>query len=82
MPTAKKRPDLYGTEEGARIEEALKSMSSDSGYSTIDSYSANAETHPDHLVSFVDKHMAYLQSHPSVDAEHYLANLRLMTRVR
>lgn len=82
MPTAKKRPDLYTSEEGAKIQQALKSMATDTGYSTIDSYSANAEMHPDHLVSFVDKHMAYLQSHPSVDPDHYLANLRLMTRVR
>lgn len=82
MPTAKKRPDLYTSEEGAKIQAALRSMAADSGYATIDSYSADAATHPDHLVSFVDKHMAYLQSHPSVDADHYLANLRLMTRVR
>ena len=82
MPTAKKRPDLYTSEEGAKIEEALKKMATDIGYSTIDTYSANADAHPDHLVSFVDKHMAYLQSHPSVDPDHYLANLRLMTRVR
>lgn len=82
MPTAKKRPDLYTSAEGAKIEEALKNMATDIGYSTIDTYSANADVHPDHLVTFVDKHMAYLQTHPSVDPDHYLANLRLMTRVR
>lgn len=82
MPTAKKRPDLYTSEEGAKVQAALKSMALDNGYSTIDSYSANADVHPDHLVTFVEKHMSYLQTHPSVDPDHYLANLRLMTRVR
>jgi hypothetical protein len=82
MPTAKKRPDLFSTQEGVLVEEALKSMALDTSYATIDTYSANSEAHPDHLVTFVEKHMSYLRSHPSVDPDHYLANLRLMTRVR
>lgn len=82
MPTAKKRQDLYGTEEGALIEQELRDMAANGIYSTVDSYSANAATHPDHLVSFVEKHMTYLNTHPSVDPDHYLANLRLMTRIR
>lgn len=81
MATVKK-VNLYETEEGAKIEQALVHMAADTGYNTEASYSANADLYPSHLRSFVDKHMAYLNTHPSVDPQHYLANLRLMTKIR
>ena len=57
-------------------------MAADEMYSTLASYSANGETHPDHIMPFVEKHMTYLNTHPSVDPAQYLANLRLMTKKR
>lgn len=82
MPTAKKKTNLYETEEGAAIEQSLRRMAADEAYSTLASYSANGDTHPDHVMPFVEKHMTYLSSHPSVDPTQYLANLRLMTKKR
>ena len=57
-------------------------MVADEKYNTDSTYSSDTITYSDHLIPFVDKHMQYLIMHPSVDAEQYLSNLRLMTRVR
>jgi len=46
------------------------------------SYSANAALYPDGQIPFVEKHIAYLMDHPKVDHAQYLANLRLMLKVR
>lgn len=46
------------------------------------SYSANADLYPDGQIPFVEKHLAYLLEHPKVDHAQYLANLRLMLKVR
>jgi hypothetical protein len=61
---------------------ALKAMVASSAYYTEATYSTNSELYPDNLMPFVDKHMHYLRSHPTIDPERYLSNLRLMTRVR
>ena len=36
----------------------------------------------DSPISFQEKHMAYLRTHPKVNPEHYLANLRTMLKIR
>ena len=82
MPTAKKKVNLYESEEGAVIQKELISMAADATYNTGSSYSTDTSSYSDHLIPFVDKHMRYLNLHPSVDPLHYLANLRLMTRIR
>ena len=82
MPVTKKRTDLYKTEEGAHILRELRAMVADSKYNTGSTYSSDVSTYADHKIPFTDKHMQYLIAHPSVDAEQYLSNLRLMTRVR
>lgn len=82
MPTAKKKVDLYESAEGLAILEELRTMATDERYNTGPSYSADATSYSDHLIPFVDKHMRYLIIHPSVDPVHYLANLRLMTKIR
>ncbi len=82
MPTAKRKINLFDSEEGTIIKEALLKMVSDTTFSTGSSYSANITAHPDHLIPFVEKHMTYLNNHPSIDPVHYLANLRLITRIR
>ena len=82
MSTGTKKNSFFNAEERAKIEETLRLMATDLAYNTKSSYSANSDLHPDNLVNFVDKHMSYLTSHPSVDPNHYVSNLRLMTRIR
>ncbi len=82
MPTFKRKSDFFETEEGLEFERALKEMALDNAFNTDPSFSANSELYPDKLIPFVNKHMEYLRTHPSVDPQHYLSNLRLMTRVR
>lgn len=82
MPNSQKRTNFFDSLEGAQVKQALKEMEQDSKYNTRASYAANVITHPNHLISFVDKHMKYLSEHQSIDLEHYLSNLRLMTRIR
>lgn len=82
MPTLKKRVNFFESTEGLEIKNTLMQMALDQAYNTESSYSANSETYPDNLIPFVAKHMSYLNAHPSTDPQHYISNLRLMTRVR
>ncbi len=82
MAIYKRKSDFFETNEGLGILESLRIMARDTTYNTDSSYSANSNLYPDHLIPFVAKHMEYLKNHPSTDPEHYLANLRLMTRIR
>ena len=82
MANHKKRPDFFTSEEGLATAEALKIMVQDTTYMTDSSFSPNTDKYADNLITFVEKHMLYLQSHPSTDTKQYLANLRLMTRIR
>ncbi len=82
MAVLKKRVDFFQSAEGLDIRTALHEMVTNAAYNTDSSYSANTDTYPDHQIPFVDKHMNYLSTHPSTDAQHYLSNLRLMIRVR
>lgn len=82
MSTYKKKSTLFETEIGAVVEQALRSMTTDRSYNTTSTYSANTTLYPDNLIPFVDKHMEYLRTHPSMNPRHYIANLRLMTRIR
>lgn len=79
---AKKRQDFFTSEEGMQVRSALQSMEANPLFNTVASYSVNTASYPDHSMPFVDKHMQYLNSHPSINPDHYLANLRLMSRVR
>ena len=81
MSTVKKK-NFFGSEEAIQIEKMLHLMATDTAYNTNSSYSADAVHYPDNLIPFVDKHMNYLKAHPSLDPQHYLANLRLMTKIR
>lgn len=82
MPTLKKRVDFFNSQEGVTTETVLRSMVNDTAYSTEPSYSTNSGLYPDNLIPFVDKHMNYLLHHPATETGHYLANLRLMTRLK
>jgi hypothetical protein len=82
MPTIRKKRNLYETSEGESIRLQLIAMASDDAFLTGPSYSADAVAYPDSQIPFVDKHMAYLNSHPQLDPDHYLSNLKLMMRRR
>jgi hypothetical protein len=82
MPTYKKKLDFYTSKVGLMVAEELKAMVLDSRYVTKASFCADTEQYADNLIPFIDKHMAYLCNHPATDPYHYLANLKLITRVR
>lgn len=78
----KYRKGFNESEEGKAIRYMLQRMTRDSSYNTAASYSADGDTYPDHLMPFTDKHMNYLNAHPDLDADRYLANIKLMSRIR
>lgn len=80
--SSKRRVQFFDSTEGTEIEQKLQLMAVDSSFNTQPSYSANAVLHPTQLISFVEKHMHYLNNHPVIDPEQYIANLRLMTRIK
>ncbi|HEX9153286.1 MAG TPA: hypothetical protein VF809_00525 [Candidatus Saccharimonadales bacterium] len=82
MPTFKKKVSFYESEEGADTLRELTIMAKDLVYNTGSSFSADAERYPDNKIPFVDKHMKYLNAHPSVNPQQYISNLRLMTKRR
>ncbi len=82
MAAYKKMPNFIDTEDGQDFIEKLKKMAIDVKYNTGASYSTNSDLYPDNLIPFVNKHVDYIRKYPSMDPYQYLANLRLMTRVR
>lgn len=66
------------SEEGLAARRTLQAMEDDPAFNTQDSYIA----HDSGSISFTDKHMIYLCEHPKLETHHYLANLRLMTRIK
>jgi hypothetical protein len=82
MATLKKRSGFLESEEGIAVRHELEQMTINSTFNTDSGYSANGTIYPDHLMPFVDKHMNYLNAHPKIDINMYLANLRLMIRRR
>ncbi len=67
------------SEAGQAIYDELIAMVNDEGYNTTSTFSPGAENGS---LLFVDKHMNYLCSHLDVNANQYLSNLRLITKVR
>ena len=82
MPTINKKAAFILSEEGLEAERMLRLMAEDDSYNTESSYSTNSQLYPDNSRSFVDKHMDYLSTHPHANHRQYIANLRLMTRLR
>lgn len=82
MSKPKRRQNFFISSEGLKFAQVLKAMAADSNFITDPSYSANTIMYPDHLIPFVNKHMDYISCHPETDPWQYLANLRLMTRVK
>jgi len=82
VATINKRPNFFETLEGAAIEDMLRCMEADDAFNTTSSYSADAVSHPDHVLSFMEKHKRYIVANPALDPRSYIANLRLKTRLR
>lgn len=82
MALTKTRKNFLDTEEGRAIKSELQAMVTNKAYITTPGYSANAMLYPDHQIPFVDLHMDYIIKHPVLEASKYLANVKLMTRVR
>lgn len=70
------------SQEGKDIKLAFQKMTLDSAYNTGPSYSSDSDKYPDNLMPFIDKHMNYLNSHPNLDPAMYLANIKLMSRIK
>lgn len=82
MPSSKKKVDYLNSDRGTIIADKLRLMVRDSSFNTGSYYTANTEDYPGHRIPFVDKHLRYLNEHQNINPEQYLANLRLMTRIR
>jgi len=82
MAAVKSRNGFAETAEGQEIKHKLELMAADIAFNTKSSYSANSVLHPDNSITFVEKHMNYLINHPSLEPSQYLANVRLLTRLR
>lgn len=61
---------------------ALRIMEEDPNCKTDAAYRANTVLWPENSISFANNHLQYLKSHPNLNPKHYLANLRLMTKLR
>lgn len=82
MASLKSRVGFADTDEGKKIKYELQRMTTDASFNTKSSYSSNSVLYPDNRISFVDKHMNYLISHPMLEPKQYLANIKLITRLR
>lgn len=82
MSANSKRIDFLATEEGIVFIQSLRGMMSDATYNTQAGYSSNKELYPDNSIPFDEQHVEYIASHPAVNPQHYLSNLRIMTRIR
>jgi hypothetical protein len=82
MSTHDKKIPFNQSEVGIETRLALEQLLRDRGYKTDDGYNANETLYPDNRMPFVEKHMIYLSAHPAVNPTYYLANLRLMTKVK
>ena len=64
----------------AEIISSLTLLESNSLYLTESVRRYNTDKWPNNEMPFIDFHMAYLKTHPSLNPRHYVANLRLMLR--
>ncbi|MDN5275448.1 MAG: hypothetical protein JWN33_97 [Candidatus Saccharibacteria bacterium] len=68
---------FYKSEEANVIRTGLNEMMKSPSFNTRSTYSPKSTED----ITFVDKHMTYLSTHPKVNPNEYMSNLRLMTRI-
>lgn len=76
MALTVKTRNFLASQQAIDIREELTRMTEDPSYNTRPTYSAAAKGD----VPFVERHMSYLSLHLSVNPEHYLSNLKLITK--
>lgn len=72
------RREFLASSEAEVIRVALRAMTIDPCFNTKSTYTASS----DDGLAFIDKHMKYLGSHPKINPQQYLSNIKLMTRVK
>lgn len=77
MRTTLSQQKFLDSDVAVTVRAQLERMLEDPAFNTCSTYAALAEDTP-----FVEKHMNYLSDHPKLDPQHYVANLRLMTRIK
>lgn len=82
MALVKTRTTFADSDLGKESKQKLTQMVVSDMYNTTATYSANKLQYPDNLLPFIDKHMNYLASHPLIDPDKYIANIKLMTKLR
>jgi hypothetical protein len=78
----KSRKGYLDSKEGQDVRRIFQSMTFDNLFNTAPSYSTDTVLYPDHMIPFIDKHMNYLNTHPQLDADLYVANVKLVSRIR
>lgn len=81
MSTIRKRGSFVSDEEAADTRAILVAMEQDVAFNTESGYSADTALYPDNTIPFVEKHMHYLRTH-AINPQHYVTNLRVITRIR
>jgi hypothetical protein len=82
MPSAFMKSRMNGYLEESEIMQELRAMLEDASYRTMPGYSNDIDTYPNNAIPFVEEHLSYLKRHPQVNPAHYLANLRIMLKIR
>lgn len=75
------RPDKPVKIDDEEIHRLLTLMEDNPTLKTEPGY-INQATQFSKLLSFTEKHMTYLKTHPKVNALNYLSNLRTMIKIR
>ena len=70
--------DYFETPEGIEVLESLEDMAQSDEYFTHASYTP----HSADLISFIEKHKEFIRKHPNTNAQHYVANLKIMCKRR
>jgi hypothetical protein len=69
---------FFTSPKGLLARQDLEDMMNSEEFNTSSTYSPSSTER----ILFVDKHLDYLSKHPQVNPNHYLSNLKLMTRIR
>ena len=78
MRTTLSQQKFLDSDEAIHIHEQLVAMMNDKAFNTTSTFST---TMVDDM-PFDKKHMTYLSDRPKLNPQHYIANLRLMTRIK
>lgn len=73
-----KQKEFLDSDIGGKARKELKRMQGDPMYNTQSRFTPMQNQ----ALSFVDRHMKYLSEHPKLNPDHYLKNIRLMTRLK